>query len=280
MCRCTSTSFRFRSLTVTSSSACRRIRPRRRSDDGRDAATERPTERAAHDARAFEAPNVGANGEPELVPNGHVNRDSGERADRESDGRSERVTFASTDDACSDPLELLCGDDVLEKKGEFALTAESVTFEVRLPLRGQLDAWRIGQNYVIKVPYLPVATIYLKYVHFERVQQGELEIMWTAGAHSSADGDGVDVLELDGVPGGDYLVVLSAEQSGTVGTYHVQVYCDSLSPTRTPSKSPTIEPSVYPTPLSTPKPSFNPTVLPTSYSTPEPTWRARFNPSA
>ena len=50
-------------------------------------------------------------------------------------------TFAPSDDptpAPSDPMELFCGDDVPERKGDFDMDDETLTFEVRLAHRGQL----------------------------------------------------------------------------------------------------------------------------------------------
>jgi len=147
---------------------------------------------------------------------------------------AEPTTFPSP--APTDAMDLFCDDDVLERKGHFDIDEETLTFTVTLTHRGRL---------VFDARHCELGQIALS-AH----NALHPEILYSTTAHSSADGEVARLLQLENVPAGDYVFVISAEQSGT---YNVQLRADCES----------VSPSVYPTPEPTSRPSASPTVEPT-----------------
>merc|ERR1712228_308016 len=87
------------------------------------------------------------------------------------------------------------------------------------------------------------------------------------------DNDKDGILTLYNTPIADYKFFMAANQ-GIIGTFHINIHCQTKNPTSAPSREPTKNPSLSPT-LST----LNPSISPTTQSPTNPTLSPNFDPT-
>ncbi len=96
----------------------------------------------------------------------------------------------------------------------------------------------------------------------------DFEFKWLESVNFEAmDDDGDGNLVVTNVWGNTDVVILMKGFAGTYGTWSVDIRCESMSPTQSPSDFPTTEPTMNPTPM----PSVEPTSGPTMEPSPSPT---------
>ena len=91
----------------------------------------------------------------------------------------------------------------------------------------------------------------------------DFEFKWLESANFEAmDEDGDGNLIVTAVPGNVDVVILMKGFAGTYGTWSVDIRCESMSPTQSPTDFPSTEPTTNPTVFPTAEPTVDPTGKP------------------